>query len=110
MGEVIERAVSDPILMTLVQRLVNSGVEHLQTGFEIALQMHPQRPPAALGQHVEIAAGLPRLDDAEARLLAGHGKIYRVIGGNLQEYAAVRAALVGLSGECRESGPNSGRV
>src|SRR6266481_7807239 len=59
----------------LIQCIRNRGIEHLQSRFEIALEMHAQRAPPALGQHVEIAAGLGGLDHAEARLLAGHGKV-----------------------------------
>ena len=60
--------------------------------------MHAQRAPAAFGQDVEIAAGLGRLDHAEAGLLAGHGEIPGIVGRDLQEYAAVGAAFVGLAG------------
>src|ERR1700681_2294452 len=85
-----------------VQSIMDCGTEHLQAGVEIALQMHAQRAPAALGQHVEIAAGLRRLDHAERGLLAGHREIFRIIGGDLQEHAAVGAALVGLAGGMQE--------
>ena len=65
--------------------------------------MHAQCAPAAVGQHVEIATRLRRLDDAETGLLAGHGEILGLIGGDLQEYAAVGPALVGLSGGMQEA-------
>src|SRR3981189_1351132 len=60
--------------------------------------MHPQRTAAALGQHVEIAACLSSLDHAESGLLTGYREIFGVIGGDLQKYAAVRAALISLAG------------
>jgi hypothetical protein len=59
---------------------VNRGVELLQPRFQIALEMHAQRAAAALGQHVEIAARLCGLDDAEAGLLTGYRKILGIIG------------------------------
>ena len=65
--------------------------------------MHAQRAPAALGEHVEIAAGLGRLDHAEARLLARHGEILGVIASDLQEHAAVGAAFLGLPGGMQEA-------
>src|ERR1700731_1876663 len=88
---------------TLVQRILDRAIEHFQAGLEIALEMHAQRAPAALGQHVEIAARLRRLDDAERGLLAGHREIPGVVRCDLQEYAAVGAALVGLSGGMQET-------
>src|ERR1700681_3977426 len=65
--------------------------------------MHPKRTPAALGQHVEITAGLCRLDDAEAGLLIGHGEIPGIVGCDLQKYTAVGAALVSLPGGMQET-------
>ncbi len=79
------------------------AIERLQAGFEITLEMHPQRAPAALGQHVEIATRLRRLDHAEAGFLAGHGQIPGLIGCDLQEDAAIGAALIGLSGGMQET-------
>src|SRR6266550_1984500 len=49
--------------------------------------------PAALGEHVEIAARLRRLDHPKARLLARHFQILGIIGRDLQKHAAVGAAL-----------------
>src|SRR5947208_989867 len=62
-----------------------------------------QRAPAALGEHVEIAARLRRLDDAKARLLAWHRQILGIIRSDLQEHAAVGAAFVGLPGRMQEA-------
>ena len=59
-----------PLLSSSASAIAASSV--FSARCEIALEMHAQRAPAALGQHVEIAARLRRLDDAEARLLAGH--------------------------------------
>src|SRR6266403_1928515 len=87
---------------TVAQRIPNRAVEHLQSRFEIALEMHAQGAPAALGQNVEIAAGLRRLDNAEARLLAGYREIVGIVRCDLQEHAAVGAAFIGLSGGMQE--------
>src|SRR6202171_4158693 len=87
----------------LIQRIVNRGIQYLQSRLEIALEMHAQRTAAALGQHVEIATRLRRLDHAESSLLTGYRDILGVIGGDLQEYAAVRAPLVSLSGGMQET-------
>ena len=40
-----------------------------EAALDIRAQMHAQRAPAALGQHVEIAARLRRLDHAEGVFL-----------------------------------------
>ena len=87
----------------LVQRILDRAIEHLQSGFDVALEMDAQRAPAALGQHAEVAAGLSRLDDAEAGLLAGYRQVPGVVGGDLQKDAAVGAAFVGLSGGMQEA-------
>ena len=70
--------------------------------------MHAQSPPAAFGQHAEIAASLRCLDHAEARLLARHRQIPVVIGGDLQEHPAVGTAFVGLPGRMLEARPEFG--
>src|SRR5262245_20069502 len=67
--------------------------------------MHAQDTPPALRQHVKITARLRRLDDAEAVFVTRHIEIVSIVGGNLQEYAAVRPALVGLSGRMEETRP-----
>ena len=66
-------------------------------------EMHAQHAPTAFDQHVEIAARLRRLDNAEAVVMAGH-RGRRLVAGDLQEHAGVRAALIGLAGECRNLG------
>ena len=71
-------------------------------------QMHAQRAAAALGQHLEIAARLRRLDDAEActSAPAPAGRA-GVVAGDLQEHAGVRPALVGLAGRVQEARPEA---
>src|SRR3569833_1145543 len=91
------------LMNQLAQCVRYRGIEHLQPRTDIALEVDSQCAPAALGQHVEVAAGLCRLDDAEARLLSGDRKILRIVSGDLQEHAAVRPALVGLAGRMQEA-------
>src|SRR5258708_17654991 len=69
--------------------------------------MNAQRAPAAFGKHVEIAARLRRLDDAEAVFLAGHRQILCIVAGDLQEDASRRAALVGLPRRMQEARPEA---
>src|SRR5258707_3793072 len=83
--------------MLSIQRADDRSVEHRQCRFQVALEMHPQRAPAAFGEHVEITARLRRLDDAETGLLAGHGEIVHIIGGYLHEYSARGAPLLCLA-------------
>ena len=79
----------------------------LQAGGHVRAEMDAQRAPAALGQHLEVAARLGRLDDAEGVLLARHRQVVRVVAGDLQEDAAVRPALVGLAGRVQEARPEA---
>lgn len=65
--------------------------------------MQAQCPPIAFGQHIEIAARLCRLDDAEARFVARNGQIVGVLGRDLQEDTAVRSAFIGLPGRVQEA-------
>ena len=70
-------------------------------------EMHAQHPPFALGQHLEIAARLRRLDDAEGVFLVRHLEIGGIVAGDLQEHAGVRAALVGLPRRMQEPRPEA---
>ncbi len=65
--------------------------------------MHTERAASALGQHIEIAARLCRLDHAERGLLTGYREVFGVIRGNLQKHAAIGPALVGLAGGMQEA-------
>ncbi len=51
------------------QRAVKCSLEFGEAGFQIALDMNPQRAPAALDQHVKIAARLRRFHNAKARAM-----------------------------------------
>ena len=51
-----------------------------------------------IDQHLEIAARLRGLDDAEGVLAARHQDVGRIVGSNLQEHPAVGSAFVGLAG------------
>src|SRR5208283_3394211 len=66
-------------------------------------EVDTQRTTTALQQHLEVAAGLRCLHDAEAIGMAGHVDIHRIIAGDLQEYTGIRAAFVGLPGRMLEA-------
>src|SRR6478736_8140109 len=70
-------------------------------------EMYTQHPPSAFGQHLEIAARLRRLDDAEGVFLVRHREIGRIVAGDLEEHAGVRAALVGLPRRMQEPWPEA---
>src|SRR5215470_13113249 len=59
--------------------------------------MHAQSTAATLGEHGKVSAGLRGLDHPEGIFLSGNLQVGSVIAGDLQEYAAVRTALIGLS-------------
>src|SRR5277367_1382715 len=65
--------------------------------------MDAQCAPPALGQDLEIAARLRRLDYAKSVFLTGHRKIRLVVASNLQNHAAVRAALIRLAGRMQKA-------
>ncbi len=71
--------------------------------------MHTERASSALGEHVEIAARLRRLDHAERVFGTRHREVRAVVRRHLEEHAAVRAALVGLTGRVQETGSELGR-
>ena len=60
--------------------------------------MDAQSAAAAFGENGKVTAGLRGFHDAKRILLAGDRQILGILAGNLQEDAAVGAALVGLSG------------
>ena len=47
----------------LAERLLDRRVQRLEAGGHVRAQVHAQRAPLALGQHLEVAARLRRLDD-----------------------------------------------
>ena len=65
--------------------------------------MYPQGATLALEQYVEVASSLGRFHDAECVLLPGHGKIERVIAGELQEDTRIRSTLVRLPRRVQEA-------
>src|ERR1700720_1992233 len=65
--------------------------------------MHPQRPPLAIRQNLEVSASLRRLYDSKSVFLPGHLKIIGIVAGDLQEYSGVGAAFVGLSRGMKET-------
>ena len=79
------------------------GLELGKAGFQIALEMYAQRAPAALQQHIEIAAGLRRFHHAKTRAVRRDRQILGVVRGDLQKHAAVRPAFVGLAGRMQKA-------
>src|SRR3981189_1162678 len=67
--------------------------------------MDAQDTPVALGQHLEVAARLRRLDNTEGVFLVRHLDIGEVVAGDLQEHAGVRAAFVSLPRRMKKSRP-----
>src|SRR5258708_7634799 len=65
--------------------------------------MNTECSSSAFGQDLEIAARLSGFNDSEGVLLAGDRKIGSIITGDLEEYAAVGSALVGLAGRVQEA-------
>src|SRR5260370_19878276 len=65
--------------------------------------MNTEGSSSAFGQDLEIAARLGGLNDYEGVLLAGDRKIGSIITGDLEEYAAIGSALVGLAGGVQEA-------
>ena len=65
--------------------------------------MHAKRAAPAFGENREISASLRRFHHAERVFLAGHFDIDRVVAGDLEEDARVRAAFVGLTGRVQKA-------
>src|SRR6266550_4755260 len=66
--------------------------------------MSAKRAPAALDEDLEVPARLCCLHHTEAVTPARDLQVERVVAGDLEEHAAVRTALVGLSGRVQEAG------
>ncbi len=65
--------------------------------------MHTQGAAAAIGEDLEISAGLCRLHYAEGVFLAGNRYVVGVVAGDLEEYTAVGSAFVGLTGRVQKT-------
>ena len=74
-----------------------------QPGGDVGAQVDAQRPPAALREHLEVAARLRGLDRRRRCSAARALEVLRVVARDLQEDAAVRAALVRLTGGVQEA-------
>src|ERR1022692_565991 len=74
-----------------------------QASRHVRPEMDAEGPPPAVRQHLEIAARLGGLHRAERVRLARDREIVGIVAGDLQEHAAVRPALVGLSGGVQEA-------
>ncbi len=73
-----------------------------KSGIHVFLDVNAQPWPAALGEHVEVAERLRKLDGPKARPVAGNGKVGLGFPGDLEEHAARRARL------CRPGRSNGG--
>src|SRR5215813_7012116 len=71
--------------------------KRVQAGLQILAEVDAQSAAAAFGENVEVAASLRGFHDTKRIFLAGDCHVGGVVAGNLQEDAAVWAALVGLS-------------
>src|SRR5215470_1716432 len=80
----------------LPQGFFDGAGEPVETTGQVAGDVRAQRAPAALGQHVEIATRLRLLDNPEGIGLAGHREVLAVVASDLQENAAIGAALISL--------------
>src|SRR5690348_12153192 len=83
-------------------RLPDGVSDDLQPAADFRTEMEPEDTPPALGEDVEVAARLRRLDDAETVRAPRHLEIRRRIGGDLQEHAGVRPPFVCLAGGMQE--------
>src|SRR5215469_16542592 len=88
----------------LFEGLFDGGSERFEALRDAVREVHAQRTAATFGEHVEIAARLRCLDDAERIFGARHLKISRIAASDLQEHATVWATLVGLAGRMQEAG------
>src|SRR5579863_4870599 len=82
--------------LTLRQCFCDRRLQRRQATFHI-MQVHPERPPLAIGQNLKIAAGLRGLYHAEGELLPRYRDVGLIVARHLQEHAAVRSAFVGLT-------------
>src|SRR5581483_9655026 len=85
----------------------DSGADQITQAVEIRGQifpeMHTEHPAMPVSQDLEVASRLGCLHHSKSVLLLGDGQIVRLLTGDLQEYAGVRAALVGLPSTVQES-------
>src|SRR5882724_4907010 len=78
-----------PWFSLLPQGFFDRTAERVEPPFEVTGNVGPHRPPAALGENVEIAARLRRLDNAKRVGVTGHRQVIGVIAGDLQENPTV---------------------
>src|ERR1041385_583789 len=100
------RASSTDVLRLLytAERVVNRGVDRLQSALDV-LEVYPKQPAPARREHFVIAAGLRELDRPEAVSLPWHRQIMRIVCGDLEKDAGVRSPFVGLTGRVQEARP-----
>src|SRR5260370_16422028 len=65
--------------------------------------MPKQGAAPAIGEDLEISAGLCGLHYAEGVFLAGNRYVVGVVAGDLEEYTGVGSAFVGLTGRVQKT-------
>src|SRR5687767_11819053 len=93
-----------PVIVSC-ERSSNGVLESRQTGCDMHAKMDAQDTPAALGQYLEVAARLRRLDDTKSIFVTRNIHIGGIVAGYLKEHAGIRPALVGLARRMKKSRP-----
>ena len=70
----------------------------LESSGQIAADVHANDPPPPLSKDRKVASRLSRFDDAEAVAVTGDLDLFDVFTRELDKHAAVRPALVDLTG------------
>src|ERR1700694_2719538 len=92
---------------TRLQNLLYQFCKFGETCFHIAAEVQAQRPALAVGQNLEIAPSLCCLYYSESVLLSGNRQVLGIVACDLQEHAAVGAALISLSGGVQKTRPEA---
>src|SRR5580693_4644808 len=71
------------------------------------MNMHPQRPPPAISQHLEVSTSLCRLDYSEGVFLLWNRQVQSIVASHLQEYSRIRPTLISLSGRMQKTRPKA---
>src|SRR5216683_1191686 len=100
-------AISSPWKTISGEARLDRRFQRGEPGLDIAAEMDAQGAPTALGEDIEVAARLRRLDGAEAVSAAWDAKVAAIIVGDLQKNAGIRSAFVGLAGRVEKAWPKA---